>query len=59
MHHASLARTPTAFVALTDCWTGLAPLVHLDGHATPTLPQSSRPDLPRAGRLRRLLRLIG
>lgn len=58
MHHASLARTPTAFVALTDCWTGLAPLVQLDDHATPPRPQASRPGSPLTGRLRRLLRLI-
>jgi hypothetical protein len=60
MHHASLARTPTAFVALTDCWTGLAPLVQLDDHSTPPLPPATRPGtgMPFAGRLRRLLRLI-
>ncbi|WP_170847722.1 hypothetical protein [Pseudomonas linyingensis] len=57
MHHASHPRTPTAFVAMTDCWTGLAPLVHLDGHSTPP-PQASRPGRPFAARLRRLLRLI-
>jgi hypothetical protein len=58
MHHASLARTPTAFVALTDCWTALAPLVQLDDHATPPRPPACRPDMPLAARLRRLLRLI-
>jgi len=56
MHHASLARTPTAFVALMDCWTGLAPLVQLDAQPTPSLPPPPR--TPIAGRLRRLLRLI-
>lgn len=54
MHHASLARTPTAFVALMDCWTGLAPLVQLDAQPTPSPPP---PRAPIAGRLRRLLRL--
>jgi len=58
MHHASLARTPTAFVAQMDCWTGLAPLVQLDAQPMPSQPPAPRPRAPIAGRLRRLLRLI-
>ncbi|SDS14904.1 hypothetical protein [Pseudomonas oryzae] len=57
MHDASLAR-PAAAAVLTDCWTGLAPLVYFDARPTPRSgqPAASRGAAP--GSLRRLLRLI-
>ncbi|MNC56485.1 hypothetical protein D3C75_1060860 [compost metagenome] len=58
MHHASHPRTPTAFVAMTDCWTGLAPLVYFETRPTPPPLQTSRTLAAATGRLRRLLRLI-
>lgn len=53
MHDASLAR-PAAAAVLTDCWTGLAPLVYFDARPT---PRSGQPAAA-PGSLRRLLRLI-
>lgn len=56
MHDASLARPPA--VVLTDCWTGLAPLVHFDTRPAAPAAAGRRPLTATTGRLRRLLRLI-